>query len=461
MPGINPKYDVNDKAVNEAGDNERVDRAAMINSAWAYYAGRHVKPLKIENGKRDDNVIMNLCGRALDKSVEFLGVPRSIEVPGGVQREPVSGQLVEQRSPDQEQLDFFWQENEIDTFVPDLALSGAISGHSFVRLFVIDEDMDAPMAALIDPRMMTVFWDASNVKRMLFYRLQWMLGDETRRQDIVPNRLANVDGGDGWQIIEYVQNRGGTKWIEVARDKWEYSFSPIVEIKNKRMPHQYYGVSDLVVAGLNDSVNFVASNTARIIRFHAHPKTVAIGIDADQVEPTAIDSFWAIPVEGASIQNIEMQSDLQSSMKMLETLKAEFFASMRVVDVASIKDKLGQVTNFGVRMIFSDMMEMIDDKRRNYGAGLAEISRRGLAMMGATLIQQRPVVHWADPLPVNRLEQLQAAQIEKALGTVSEQMLADDLGRDYDMVVEQKAEETANAGEALGRVLENVAIRGL
>ena len=88
----------------------------------------------------------------------------------------------------------------------------------------------------------------------------------------------------------------------------------------------YYGDPDLVRPELNDALNFVASNTMRIIKHHGHPKTIGTGMRASEVQETAVDGFWSVPNPDAKIANLEMQSDLGSSMAFLQLLQQWFFA---------------------------------------------------------------------------------------------------------------------------------------
>lgn len=447
MPAIAlRKYDVNDRDVNEVGDLERSARISHINKLWKYYDGDHHQPLKVEPGETDDNVIINLCGRIVDKTVEFMGVPKSIELPGGVDNVEQGGKLVTQRSSDQTALDLFWQYNDIESFVEDTVQSGSIAGHVFLRL-INDAAENEVKVALLDPRLVQVFWNINNTKQLLWYRLQWQVDRRTAmRQDIVPNWMLSdapmYDSESEWTIFEYSQTGGRKRWDLVQDEKWEYPFAPIVDWKNRRRAHEYYGATDLRQPGLNDAINFTASNIGRILKFHAHPKTVGTGFTAEQLEATSVDSFWTVPDKEAKVQNLEMQSDLSSSLNFLQLLRSEFFSQHRVLDISSVKDKLGQITNFGVRMLFSDQLDNIESKRCVYGPGLGEVSRRVLVIMNKARDMQ-PTVNWDDPLPVNRLEMLQAAQLEQGLGTASTQTLAQDLGRDYTAEKDKLAEEAA------------------
>lgn len=450
MPAVPAKYDPNDKDINKAADDERAERLREIDKRWQWYNGAHPDTLKVEPGTKNDNIKLNLIGRSADKGVEFISVPKRYELPGDPDADTIS--------PDQEALDELYRlyQDQFDEQV----LSGWVGGHVFWKLY---RDGEMPAMTLIDPRYVTVFWEQGRGSRAkpLWYRMQWQVGDKHYRQDIVPRALAEQTDAEGWLILDYEEIKGSNRWQLITSDEWNYDFPPMVETRNKRVPFKYYGEAQISqnAIDLNYGINFVASNTGRIIKFHAHPRTIGIGVDPLSVNTTSIDGFFTIP-EGAEVKNLEMQSDLQSSMKYLEELKRELFAAVRVVDTASIKDKLGAVTNFGLRQIYNDQVAMSEDKRKAYGEGMGEALRRMLVMAGYE-VDKAPVPVWGEMLPTNRLELLQAAQIEKNLGTTSDETLAQDIGRDYDAEQQKLADEKTSAGAALTNVLSRAGERGM
>ncbi len=84
--------------------------------------------------------------------------------------------------------------------------------------------------------------------------------------------------------------------------------------------------------------------------------------------------------DNALISNLEMQSDLTSSQQFLMNLRQSLFDISRTVDITSLSDKLGALTNFGLRVLFLDAMAKIGTKQEIYGEALTEINHRLLVI---------------------------------------------------------------------------------
>lgn len=468
MPGIPATYNPNDKAINAAGDTERTARLKYLDDRWKYYDGDQFLWLKKDPGAtRDDNITLNLCGRSVDKTVEFIGKPEDFSVAGTenvderVESRGLNSEVV--AMPAQQALDALYEQYECE--VTEIIQDNLIAGHSFLKLH-LDAD-GQPAMTLLDARYVTVFWDQMNYKRVLFYRLQWAHGDISYRQDIIPDWLLMPPAEDdltmpvaeNWIIIDFKQDRGSSDWKTIRQEVWAHPFAPIVDWPHKRRPHQYYGVSFLHNSiQLNDAVNFVASNAARMIKHDAHRKAFAFGFQVS--DENAVGGVWDdLPTDGR-IEFSPTDNTIASSLDFLMLLKGEFFANQRVLDQSNVKDKVGALTNFGVRMLFSDMLEMSDEIREAVGGGLAKAFQYLLAV-GGTVLDKPPTAEWPEPLPVNRLEQLQAAKIESELGTTSQTTLAESIDRDPALEQQLKANEQSNATNTLTDVLSSIGNRGL
>lgn len=435
MPGA-VQYPEQPEEVEQILGSELQERAELIGRLWRYYRGEHRKPLKVRPGQPDDNIILNLARHVVDQSVSLLfGDPPEIQLEEGV------------LTPAEEALYTILQANRWDIWLHDLGVTGAVAGHCFVRL--VPGEMEAPpRLVVLDPAKVAVFWQADDMDSVLFYALHWTDAEGNAvRQDIVRD-------GQTWALREWVHR--GMRWELRAEDVWPHPWPPILDWKNLPRPGEYYGESDIIHADINDMVNFVASNTNRILRYHAHPKTIGTGVQPQQVHETAVDGFWAIPSPEAKIFNLEMQSDLRSSMEFLGLLRSAFFAVSRAVDLSVYADRLGQITNFGLRILFHDALAKCRTKQVLYGAALEELVRRLLDLSGYGY-DHDVAIHWKDPLPFSDLEQVQVLEKELELGILSRETAAALRGRDWETEQTRMAAERAsetNIGAELLRAFE-------
>lgn len=467
------------KTNQDAGETELAARRQRHQKAWDYYDGKHKEHLKPDSTQTEDNVILNKIGQLIDSGVASLmgrndqGLVEGVkfEVIGDEPGEPsmldrlrrAGRNLTGREAPEQTWLDRVWDINQRTLTQQNLAMNGGVTGHCFVRivpdgLYYWPEQMTAPRLINLNPDIVTVFWDAADVQRVMFYRLDY--GKESdkvrRREDIVRTVNDNGDDLNAWTIITYETSNGGRAWRQVGEPvPWGRPWSPIVDWPNLPRPNTYYGVNDLGTAGqLNDSLNFLASNMQRILKHHAHPKLVGTGFNADDVQSTAINDFWAISNENAALHQLEMMSDMGSSMAFVQLMIRSIFDQGRELDPASVQDRLGDLTNFGLRVLNGSTLGKVAVKRMLYG-------RKGFTRINQALLDlgnfppATPVQNvWADPLPTNQLEEAQALDVDRRHGASVYSYLQ---RRGYDPLQEaqHRQDETALDQEAVAAFLGN------
>jgi hypothetical protein len=460
MPGAQSyPLDINSKEskpIEDAWLKEFKQRQSDIETAWNYFNGEQLQPLKPDKSKVNDNVIVNLCGLLVEKSVSFLfGTDEIGEVEGlefriaeeEIEEEPpktgiqgavsrmvagAKGAMAkvmgtqttdeEPETPMTEALEAFWKANKKNALLHDIGLNGSNAGHCFVKIKPADDECKYIRLVNLDPKYVGVFWDEGDIDRVLWYRIEYEGITQTRREDTV---RRDGPGGATWEIIEYTRERkpnGGqskAQWIERNRTAWPYSWAPIIDWKNLPKPNQFYGAPDLGKTGqrLNDSLNFTASNIQRILKHHATPKTVGTGFSASEMAEADIGGLWVIRNENAKITNLEMQSDLVSSLNFANMVRGAMFAGARELDPTTVQDKLGAITNFGLRVLFKDTLGKNTTKRLHYGDGLRRVCQYVLELDG--FMCEDINVEWPDPLPSDPLPTAQALQIDVAVGGLS------------------------------------------
>lgn len=418
--------------------DERRERAGRIAAGWQYYDGDMRKPLKVKAGQPDDNVIVNLVAKMIDQAVELLF--------GDMPEFALDDQP--ERSPEEEALDLVWDANRKPLFLNNVGTSGALAGQCYVKLLPTDDPARPVRFVALKPEQMTVFWQPDDMEKVTAYMIYWSRGDEMYRED-------HVNLGNSWRVLNMTK-AGGGDWRITNDVLWPFPWSQIVDWQNLPDPRNYYGQADIQNPMLNDAFNFVTSNTQRIIRYHAHPRTIGTGFRSGDLSDTSVEAFWTIPNADAQVRNLEMQSDLASSMAFAQGIQAQFWAEHRGFDLTSIKDKLGQLTNFGLRVLLADALNKASTKRELYGYGLEEINRRTLELLGYGPDNTVQIV-WPDMLPANTLETAQVQQLLLGMGITSKQSAANALGLDWQQEQQRMEDETAgddNIGARLLRAFE-------
>lgn len=395
-------YTPDNRTLKAMANTERRQREDLHTRNWAYYNGQHRAPLHTDPGEYDDNLVLNLCKQTVDRTVAFLvpAFPR-LHLP--------------QRPDDNAFLGKVWQDSGDAALLSNLALSGALAGHCVARVVQDGARADEKLRIVaLNPRDVITFWHADDATQVLWYELRWLDGHTQWRQDIIHE-------DERWLIREF--RMVGSRWELQDEIIWPYALGPLLDWQHLPHPDHYYGQHELAHAQLNDAVNKVASDIARILRFHAFPRTIGTGFGAEAVQQAGIDDFWTIANENAKVYNLEMQSDLGTSLRFLQLLTDAFLAQSRVTmlhgDPASVKG----VTNLAIRALYMDMIAKNEVLRRQYGAALQALSQRVLMLSGREY-RTAPQVHWGDALPADRREQVELVARQLDLGVIDTETAA-------------------------------------
>jgi len=439
------------------------DRAKEYNILADYYAGDHRKQIKTKVGKQDDNIIQNYVGLAVDRSVSRL-------FRGGVEFN-----LPDNATAQQEYLDAVWDLNKKEILLYQCGLHGTVYGTSYLQISP-DDLLDPftqktfPRLTALDPEITRVEVDPRDKERITRYVIEYTVKETTYRTIVRHSREddyeAVSEAPDTW-MVEYWIKVGSAAWQLEEKVEWPYDFPPIIHWKNLPSLKSQYGDSDIDDAiNIQDKSNFVVSNTGKIIKFHASPRTIGTGFSAKELEPvnSSPESMFVVPRENAQIFNLEVQSDLASSRNFALDLRQSIFDISREVDISSMADKLGQLTNFGLRVLWGDALDKNDTKRQLYGDALKELNRRLLVLAGYELEKSRPgEIEWGQELPANILEEMKADQLALDMGIIDKQTIAERYrtryGEDWETIVanlqEQQAADNENNNNIGALILRN------
>lgn len=415
---------------------EEDDRArqAQIRRAWDAYWGRLPKPLRVATGQVDDNVYVNYCRLIVDKGVSFLfGEDVGMEI----------DELAETAA--EAWLDDVWRVNRKMTLLQKVALNGAVAGHAFVK--IIERPGQLPRLIALDPETVTVRYAVDDFEDVTAYIIRYPARDPKSDKPLLFREVIERDDSR-WRITDEVSD-DARLWRVTNETVWGYPFSPVVDCQNLPVPNEYWGMSDLEedIIGLQQSINFVLSNIARIIRYHAHPKTWGRGFSSRDLR-IGVDEVIVFPSAEAELHNLEMQSDLASSIELYKRLREALHEVSRIPEVATGKlDSTGGLSGVALQILYQPLVEKTETKRRMYGDMLIELNRRLLAL-GGWGDNGLTVIHWPELLPADLMQMRQAALIDQQLGVSQDTILAR-LGYNPDLERQKVIQDGRSLGEQL------------
>ena len=443
--------------------DERGRRYSYLESM---YDGDHPAPLKVKKGQ-DDNIITNHIGVNVNRSVSRM------------LRGSVEFALPEGAEAQQEYLDEVWRVNKKDILLLKWALHGAVFGTAYLK--IVPDKLDNPLTGALDlfPRLVPLYPDivrmttaSDDVDDVIQYRIEWTDPQDSR--EIVYREDTDKQDNDTW-IVENSEKHGSAQWQVVSSTVWPYPFAPIVHNQNLPSLNKVYGqdeISDAV--NTQNKYNFTMSNTGKIIKHHAHPRTIFKGIGKSQIEmlDDSVDSAIILNNPDADAANLELQSDLVSSREFSKDLKQNMATIMREIDMSAIEQNIGNITNFGLRILYTDAIDKNNTKRMLYGEALEQVNRILLVLAGFEGEQSDPgEIKWGDALVTNILEEIQADQQALSMGIVDKQSVAersiykDRYGMDWDDMQERNAPKQTgdplNAPDAENRASSENSLQGV
>lgn len=443
------------------------ERRAMLEdyARWRdYYDGIQRRQIKVKAGQADDNIVLNFSSLVVERSVSMLfGNGVEFDLPG------------EAEDPNSAYIDAVWKANKKDILLHKVGQNGSIYGTCYVK--IVPDGVEAreaenaylPRLINLDPMTVSVQTDPEDIDTVIGYEIRYVVmmdGQETARREVIEpvysaitddeGRLVGNGGIVGWTIANYKSNSmTGGRWVEMYEpQEWPYEFPPIMHWQNLPQAGNVYGLSEIAnILELQDRINFTASNVSKIIRYHAHPRTWGRNISAGGKSTMnwGADEMPVFSGDGAQIANLEMQSDLSSSRGYMMELRQALFDISRTVDVTSLADKLGALTNFGLRVLFLDAMAKISTKQEIYGEALSEINHRLLVIGGIDPVDGGDVI-WPDTLPQNEIEAMQSDGFDLERGIASKQTIAQRRGYEWEDEKERMGEEQA-AGDNVGAAI--------
>ncbi len=123
-----------------------------------------------------------------------------------------------------------------------------------------------------------------------------------------------------------------------------------------------------------------------------------------------------LPGEMGSLQNLEMASDLSSSLNYYKELKKALYEISRVPKIAfGNEDNVNYLAAVAMQVLYGPLIEKTGTKRETYGWLIKEVNRRILAIAGRGDTNLCDLV-WPDVLPKDSALEAQVALMEQQAG---------------------------------------------
>jgi hypothetical protein len=425
-----------------------------------YREGVQRRPLKVKPDQADDNLTLNFTGLIVDRNISMLFGDK-IDFDFGTDATQPEGAEVEDAR--EVYLDKVIKANVYPIFLHKIAQFGATYGTVYVKIIPNGLPDNMPRLVAVNPNWIMMDSAPEDLENVIRYTIEYNYLDENDkevvRREVTEHNQTAEGWADSWSIKTYIMREGSGGKFELVDDVlWSYPFPPICHWQNLPDAEQVYGDADITedMIAMQDAINFVGSNVQRIIRYHAHPKTWGRGFSTAGKASWGADEMVTVNGQDAVIQNLEMQSDLASSREFLHYLRGILFDISRTVDLSSMQDSLGALTNFALRVLYKDAIDKLNSKRLLYGWGLTEINRRLFALAGIASEDGGEII-WPDALPLNDYEQAQTIQIDMGLGIVDKETASTLRGYDWSVVEERLANESqanTNLGDMILRSFE-------
>jgi len=414
---------------------------------WAMYLGHHWS-YRREIG--ESQMVYNYYRAFTDFVINFT-FSRGVQF-----RSPVATEAI---IPDI--LKRVWEiDNDKKGVLWEIGQQGGVSGDSFVK--VAYEEAYADSIGQVHPGRVRILplnasfcfpeFHPHDRSRLIRFKLKyrfWGTSVEGTRQVYTYTEILTDDRIEEYINDELIDSRPNP--IGVV---------PVIHIPNVRVSGSPWGLADCHdVITLNRAYNETATDIADIINYHAAPVTVITGAKASSLEKGPKKVWGGLPKD-AQVFNLEGGGQgLQGAMEYLKVLKTAMHEMIGVPETA-----LGQVqpisntSGVALAIQYQPLMNRYQQKLVQYGEGLERINELVLRTLAfkepemfiynpqfngpikpnqmpqldlASPLTYKTMVHFPQPLPLDKLIVLNEIQMKMQLNLESREGALRQLGEEF------------------------------
>lgn len=393
-------------------NQEELNRVQEELLYWKFYKGNQWT-IKRPEGEPQNTI--NYSARFVDKGVAFLmgkGFTLNVEKEAEKITKPF--------------LDKVWDDNDRLALGVEMGQSGGVTGNSWVKVALERyEPKEDPMLAEIYPKgriRLTILpsyscfptWNAHDKERLDSMKIIYPI---TIMEKNEPTQVWYREEITKKEIVEYLDDK------VTRRRKNDLGAIYVVRVKNLIVANQALGKSDLQdIVPLQKEFNEKTTDVSDIINYHASPITVIYGAKSNNLEKGARKIWGGLPKD-SKVENLELKTDLSSSMNYIELIKNAMFeiASMPE-DALGAKSATSNTSGIALHIKNQPLIDTNNNKRITYGTGIEEINRLILRIADVYELEGfdftsfrklKPEEKWftdvvfPDPLPKDELIQMQ------------------------------------------------------
>lgn len=407
------------------------------------------------------------------------------------------GKGVQFRSPKETEaivpdlLERVWEvDNNKATVLWEIGQQGTVSGDCFIKV-AYEEEYKDPAGRVHPGRVRILPLNSSfcfpefhphDRERLIRFKLKyrfWGTSLEGTRQVFTYTEILTDDVIEEYindELIDSRPNPLGT--------------IPVVHIPNVRISGSPWGLSDCNdIISINRTYNETATDVADIINYHAAPVTVIIGAKASQLEKGANKVWGGLPKD-ARVENLEGGAQgLKGAMEYMAMLKKSMHEMIGVPETAlGQAQPISNTSGVALSIQFQPLMNRYHQKIIQYANGLEKVNELILLNLAVKepetftwnpatstplkpgqlpqldpndSITYRSVVHFPQPLPLDKLIALNEIQTKMSLGLESKEGALRALGEEFPaekiQEIRQELIDDAKADGALQMVKNSIA----
>jgi hypothetical protein len=405
------------------------ERQGRMKKAWRAYLGELPPPIRKE-GRHDDNVVVNPAAAIVNVGVHFLfgsGLTWAGDFDNAAP------------PPWFKTLQRCWKANKQETFLLNLGLSGGINGHCFIRFVPggAGYNKEYTRLVILDPANVDVKWDAQDYEQVREFAITTTIKDQGKEIRRVERITPTADGK--WSMTTYEKKEVRNfllKQMEIETQVgptllWNYPWPPIAHCQNLPLPNTFWGLSDLEkqVIGVISAMQMAMSNLNKILRIHASPKVLLKGITPDLAAEVDVspDGMISLPDPEGDIKVLEMLSNLDSSLKFVESMRMGLYQMTQTPKIALGEADAAQAQMSGVSatVLYGPLIQKTESKQRTYGDMLLDVSTKLLILDGYGPEETESLrIEWPVPIPGSKFIERQTLQQDQILGASNDTILS-------------------------------------